>query len=350
MHNFSKALLILIPLTAGTPAAEDQTTPGAAETTAKGPAVLWRDPVDIASRNLYYGPGGKAHEPQGTFTFVKEDLTGSNPKFDVVDQDGVKWRVKMGEEARPETAAARLVWAVGYFANEDYFMQVLRVQNMPRLGRGGNLVSKDGTIHNVRLKRHLKDQKKIGIWSWEKNPFTNTREWYGLRVLMAVINNWDLKDYNNSIYQVLGDSPEQRYVVSDLGSSFGTTGLNWNPKGTLKAYRHSKWVNRMAPDYIDFNVPSRPAFGTFLAIPEVVQRLGLVWIGRHIPTQDADWMGRLLAQLSPNQIRDAFRGAGYNPQEVEGFSLVVERRIGELTRQKIISTRQPSLHERSLLN
>ena len=25
----------------------------------------------------------------------------------------------------------------------------------------------------------------------------------GLRVLMAVINNWDLKDSNNSIYQIL---------------------------------------------------------------------------------------------------------------------------------------------------
>ena len=78
---------------------------------------------------------------------------------------------------------------------------------MQRLRRGGNLVSPDGTVHNVRLKRHLKDQKKIGAWSWAKCPFTSTREWYGLRVLMAVMNNWDLKDSNNSVYLTHGEPP-----------------------------------------------------------------------------------------------------------------------------------------------
>ena len=55
-------------------------------------------------------------------------MNGSNPKFDVVDEDGVRWRVKMGVEAGPETAASRLVGRAGYFANEDYFMPVLHVQ------------------------------------------------------------------------------------------------------------------------------------------------------------------------------------------------------------------------------
>ena len=40
-------------------------------------------PVDITSRDLYYGPGGKEHAPHTTFTFLKEDLKGTNPKFDV---------------------------------------------------------------------------------------------------------------------------------------------------------------------------------------------------------------------------------------------------------------------------
>jgi hypothetical protein len=41
-------------------------------------------------------------------------------------------------------------------------------------------------------------------------------------------------------------------------------------------------------------------------------------------------MGHLLAQLSPTQIRDAFRAAGYSSNDVEEFSRIVERRIGEL--------------------
>src|SRR5580704_18026799 len=100
-------------------------------------AVLWQDPGNIASRDLYYGPGGETDQPHGPFTFEKEDLDGSNPKFVVRDRDGVKWKVKLGTEARPETVASRIVWAVGYFTDEDYFLPDFKVQEMPRhLHRG----------------------------------------------------------------------------------------------------------------------------------------------------------------------------------------------------------------------
>ena len=135
-------------------------------------------------------------------------------------------------------------------------MPVLHVQGMKHLRRGRSLVSADGTVHNVRLKRHLKDEKKIGIWSWSKNPFTGTPEWYRLRVLMAVMNNWDLKDMNNSIYLTPDSPPEERYVVSDLGASFGPTGLNSMQKGNPAAYCESKWIKSTSTEFVDFNVPS----------------------------------------------------------------------------------------------
>jgi hypothetical protein len=327
----AETVLILCGLPAGTQARTNK-TPQATVTEKEGPAVLWRDPKDIETRDLYYGPGGKVHEPRGTFTFEKEDMNGSSPKFEIVDEDGVKWKVKMGIEARPETVAARLVWAVGYFANEDYFMPVLHVDHMPRLHRGGNHVTRDGAVHDVRLKRHLKDEKKIGLWQWRSNPFTGTRELYGLRVLMAVINNWDLKDENNSLYQTRGDSPELRYMVSDLGASFGTTGLDRVSKGNLQAYTHSKWINSVSQEYVNFNVPSAPTVDHIFWMSEMVRRFNLVWIGRGIPRSDAKWMGNLLARLSSRQIRDAFRAAGYSAAEVEAFSQIVERRIQELER------------------
>lgn len=295
-----------------------------------GPAVLWREPLNIEARDLYGGLGGKTHEPNGPFTFEAEDMNGSNPKFDVVDRDGVRWTVKMGDEARPETVASRIVWSVGYFTNEDYLVPALRVKDLPKLRRGGNLVSHDGTIRDARLKRHSKDQKKIGNWSWASNPFTGTREWYGLRVLMAVINNWDLKDSNNSVYQIQGDHPEQVYVVSDLGSSFGSPGLNWERKGSFKAYRNSKMISRASAEFIDFRVPARPKADTFVDLPELTKRLNLRWLGEHIPIADVRWMAHLLAQLSSQQIRDAFRAANYSPEEVEAFATVVEARIAEL--------------------
>ena len=101
-----------------------------AEITGTIRTMLWHEPKNIRSLNLYYGPGGPEHVPHGTVTFLKEDRKGSNPKFDVEDDSGVQWKVKLGSEARPETVAARLVWAAGYFANEDYFVPVLQTREM----------------------------------------------------------------------------------------------------------------------------------------------------------------------------------------------------------------------------
>ena len=297
---------------------------------AEASAVLWRDPGDIASLDLFYGPGGKAHEPRGPFTFDKEDMNGTNPKFDVIDADNVKWKVKLGPETRPETVASRLVWSVGYFADEDYFVPVLHVQKMQRLHRGRNLVRPDGTVLNARLKRHLKDEKKIGTWSWAKNPFAGTQEEYGLRVLMAVLNNWDLKDSNNAIYLTSGEPPQQRYVISDLGASFGSTGLNWMLKGDPSAYCQSKLIKTATADFIDFNVPSPPAMNYIINFPELSRRLSLLWIGRHIPRTDARWIGQLLARLSSEQIRDAFRAGGYSSLQIEQLSTTVKGRIAAL--------------------
>ena len=75
----------------------------------------------------------------GTFTFVSEDRTSSNPKFEVADGQGVEWKVKLGPEAQPETAASRFLWAAGYFADEDYYAAELTVKGLPTLQRGQKL-------------------------------------------------------------------------------------------------------------------------------------------------------------------------------------------------------------------
>ncbi|HKE24412.1 MAG TPA: hypothetical protein VKB88_18745 [Bryobacteraceae bacterium] len=304
------------------PAASEKLQPASA-------ALLWREPRDIASRNLFYGSGGERHVPHGTFTFQEEDLNGTSPKFDVVDEEGVRWRVKMGIEARPETAASRLLWAVGYFTSEDYFMPTLHVEKMQHLRRGNNLVSRENNVSNVRLKRHWKDEKKVGIWSWAKDPFTGTREWYGLRVMMAVMNNWDLKDANNAVYRTREEPAQDLYIVSDLGGSFGPTGLSWNVKGDPAVYCSSKWIKSVSAEFVSFNVPSAPALGTYINFTEF-GRMSMLWLGHHIPRQDARWIGDLLSRLSAQQIHDAFRAAGYSPTEVEDLSNTVARRIADL--------------------
>ncbi len=126
-------------------------------------------------------------------------------------------------EPQSETAATRLVWAAGYFTDEDYYLPELQVEKMPRLQRGAKFVTADGLVHGVRLERSVKGQKKSATWSWFKNPFVGTKELDGLKIMMALINNWDLKEINNEVYNEKGEA--NRYVVvADLGASFGETG------------------------------------------------------------------------------------------------------------------------------
>ena len=334
-------LLFLVLTLSSIPGADKAVQAGKAGTAELGHgarAALWRDPSDLAGLNLRYGSGGEDHQPRGTFTFLQEDSEGSNPKFDVRDENGVKWKVKLGAEARPEVAASRLVWAAGYFVTEDYFLEELHVQGLPsHLHRGQDLVSPDGTVHNARLKRSMKGHEKIGTWQWGSNPFVGTREFNGLRVLMALINNWDVKDSNNAVYEAKPSDGsaaiEKVYLINDLGATFGTTGFTLSvdgSRGNLDAYKRSKFISRMTPDYLDFGTPSRSNLIEAFNVPVFLHRLDLRWIGRHVSRDDAKWMGQLLGQLSQEQIRDAFRAAGYSPTEVNEFANVVQSRIAEL--------------------
>jgi len=308
----------------------------APEKTTSGTPVLWQDPTDISSRDLRCGAGGENHVPQGTvFKFVKEDLSGSNPKLIVTDEAGSKWKIKLGAEAKPEVAASRLVWAVGYFTNENYFLPELQISGLPtHLHRGRQFVSANGTVHDARLQRMDKSEVKEGNWKWKQDPFTGTRELNGLRVLMALINNWDLKDINNKIVvEKASATPREIYYVSDLGASFGPSGIvkgHSKSRGNLSAYTSSRFITKVTPQYVSFATPRRATLLELVNPPQFVMRLHLRWIGRKIPRDDAKWIAGLLERLSPAQIRDAFRAAGYAPDEVEGFAIVIENRIASL--------------------
>jgi len=44
-------------------------------------------------------------------------------------------------------------------------------------------------------------------------------------------------------------------------------------------------------------------------------RMHMRWIGRNIPRNDVRWIAQILAQLSPEQIRDAFRAGDIHPMK-----------------------------------
>jgi len=191
------------------------------------------------------------------------------------------------------------------------------------------MIKSDSVVYNARFERERKGEKDVN-WSWKHSTFSGTRELNGLRTLMAMLNNWDLKDENNSVYK---DHDEEIYEISDLGASFGTTHIvlgHGNSRGNVRAYERSRFITHTSAERVDFACPGTPTWFFIVNPRQFFMRTRLESLGRHVPRADAKWMGTILARLSPAQIRDAFRAAGYQSEDVERFARVVETRIAAL--------------------
>jgi hypothetical protein len=321
-------MLILTALPAGVAAQKQDST--AAKAAANLPERIWRDPGDITKLNLMYGSGGRAHapDPTGTFTFVGEDSKATNPKFNVVDGRGVEWKVKLGQESQSETAATRFLWAAGYFTDEDYYVAEFTVKGLPTLQRGQEFVSPGGIVHGARLERKRTTVEKLGSWDWFDNPFVGHREFNGLRVMMALMNSWDLKDVNNAIYLVNG---ERHYAISDAGAAFGKTGkAGTRSKGDPRDYAGSPFIAKVHPASVDLVLHSRPFFLSAIAVTNYLERSKMEQITKDIPRADARWLGQRLSKLTDRQIRDGFRAAGFGPGDVDILTKAIRKRIAAL--------------------
>jgi hypothetical protein len=273
----------------------------------KGTPILWRKPNDISKRDLYLGPGGSAMRPDvRLITFLKEEKGGYSKKYRVRDASGRTWVVKIGKEAQAETSAVRLLWALGYQTEVNYLV--------PKVTIPGK-----GTFTNARFEARPDDWKRADEWKWSKNPFVGTSEFQGLKIMMALINNWDLKDSNNQIIQINNGHNELQYIISDLGATFGhasTTPLFWRitrSRNNPTKYSKAKFFEKVKGDRVVIHYGGKNR-GLF----------------KNISIQDATWMATLLAQLSDRQIKDAFRAANYSPAQINLLAGAVRDRSNQL--------------------
>lgn len=291
---------------------------------------IWQDPGPVAGLDLIYGVGQKPNAPgaAGKFTFAREDDSATSPKFEVTDAHGAVWKVKLGDESQAETAATRFLWAAGYLVDEVHYLATMTVTDLPDLKRGREFVSAGGIVRGARLERRRAPDTKTGDWDWFENPFVGTRELNGLRVMMALLNSWDLKRINNAIYVVDGN---RQYVVSDLGGTFGRTGdALTRTKGVPKDYEDSKFIANSRTGAIDFVLHSRPHFLGVVDVANYRERTKMEQITKAIPRADVQWLARRLSQLTDAQILDGFRAAGFGGADLETLSRVMRRRIAEL--------------------
>jgi hypothetical protein len=300
-HNkFARLILLLAIVLFGCPSL----SPGQKKDKEKvtGPAVLWREPIDIQARNLLTGAGGDAMKPDlRQVTFLEAEEGGYSTKYRIRDASGNVWVAKVGKEAQSETASNRLVWAVGYETEIVYLVPQLTIEGK-------------GTFENVRLEARPKDIKREGEWSWADNPFARSPELQGLKIMMVLINNWDMKDSNNQILVAKNDSsgePELRYIISDLGGSLGKTGgIFSRSRNKPSDFVKAEFIDGVKHNVIDFHYN-----GKNKALFE------------GITIEDARWLATRLRKLSDDQLRDAFRAANYSSEDVDRLAHTVREKI-----------------------
>lgn len=310
---FSILLLLAVPFTGiGQDKKDDDKGKKVKKQMPAGPAVLWREPTDIKSRNLLIGPGGESMKPNvSKVTFIKEEKGGYSKKYRVKDAEGRVWVAKLGKESQSETAAVRLVWAAGYVTEVNYLVPSLTIEGK-------------GTFENVRLEARPQSVERFDEWMWTSNPFAGKRELQGLKVLMALMENWDLKDENNKIIAVKnGGRTELHYIVSDLGTTFGKTG---GQNGPVARFKKVKGSRNEPEDYVNDKF-IRGVEGNIVRLDYDGKNTDMM---RDITIEDARWIGGLLSRLSDAQIQDAFRAANYTPDQVRMLSDAVRKRINEL--------------------
>lgn len=274
-----------------------------------GKRIMW-EKVNIPQRDLFYGPGGREMLPDlSKITFIKKETGGHNTKYRIRDGKGRVWVAKLGREAQPETAAVRLLWALGYKTEINYLAPTLTIPGK-------------GTFKNVRLEARPENIERLGNWDWRNNPFTGTNELQGLKIMMVLLKNWDIITVNNNILGTIGrNGQELHYIVGDLGRTFGRLGNNNLPiiyrlgrtTGRPKHYAKSILIRDVEKGRIELSYKGK-----------------LRGIFKNVTVSQGRWLADLLIQLDDKQIEDAFRAANYSATDIDILTRAVKSKINEL--------------------
>lgn len=316
----TRLLLGSVLLSALLPAQERPAASGAA-----GP-VLWRAPRSVSTQEWACGPGGCDGAPAPPFQFMKEDVSGSEPKITVKDSRGRTWSVKFGNEVIPECFASRYVSAIGYLAEPTYCLTGT-VQNLGYLHRAASYFHKDGAFSLARFE--LRGQPDFVLvsdtsWSWADNPFRGSRELAGLKILMMLLSNWDTKDArdgdesNNAVFRVTAAGrAELVYGVFDWGASLGKWGSFLSrDRSDCSGYFHDtpKFVHRSASGDLHWGYAGK--------------RTSDITSG--VTVEDVRWLLPYLQKITPEQLRAGLKASGATERQTACWAQSLEDRVRQL--------------------
>ena len=275
-------------------------------------AQLWVEPEDISRRDLFDGPGGPGLRPKpgATYQFLSKDTKWYSWGWKVKDAGGMEWNAKYGPEARAEVVVSRLLWAVGYHQPPTYYVEYWSLA-------GSN---EDGPKTPCRFRPDTPGRKSLDPWPWKKNPFVGTRPYGGLITFMRIVNNWDLVDRNNIIYEFKEPAEGARrwYVVKDIGASLGkTSGLglveHQGSKNDVEGFEKQDYIKGVKGGRVEFDDAGMLHRDLY----------------ENITVADVRWISERLGRLTDQQWKDAFRAARYPDDEAERFIRKLKEKVAQ---------------------
>jgi len=140
---------------------------------------------------------------------------------------------------------APILWALGYHQPPVYYLPSFTLANASgtHTERGGRFRLSDPSLKNR------------GQWSWQQNRFVGTAPYQGLLVILVTFNSADLKNENNTVYEVqrTDHDSERWYAVRDLGSSLGATG-RFNPReNDPNLFERRGFITGVTDGYVEFD-------------------------------------------------------------------------------------------------
>jgi hypothetical protein len=259
-------------------------------------------------RDLFWGVGGRRYAPpaNAVFKLVGKDETGFSVSYDVTSPDGLEWSAKIGPEAQTEVVLSRLLWGLGYHQPPVYYVPSWRLDT----GEGDPI-----TVSEARFRPKLSQLDRLDeFWSWADNPFSGTPELKGLLVMLLMLNSSDLKDDNNSIYEVKEpwDGASRWYVVRDLGAALGETGKLYPRRNWFEGFERESFITGIEGNTVTFGYEGRHQELLSMITPE-----------------DVKWAASQLGRLTDAQWRDAFRSANYAPAQSDRFLARIKEKISD---------------------
>lgn len=278
-------------------------------------AKVWA-PTHIPSLDLLNGPDEAGDLPFNAVhecRYVRKKRTGTSPKFHCQAPHDESRKVKYGSgnsEVYATVASNRLFWALGFYVNRNYPVQV-HCPDCPRNPWDNPDGAPGDRLFNPAILEHLipgfkieEPGRKNQGWSWPELDLVSesaggaTRaEIDALKLLAVFIGHTDSAHRNQRLHCLDAACSQPILYIHDLGTTFGSSvKAQGEPSGSM-TYRYWRrdpiWQD---PSRCIARLDARESGSDLLRFPKISES------GRK-------FLADLLIQLSDDQIRDLFRAS-----------------------------------------